>query len=75
MSYRFPTLTAANQRLFNVSINGVAVLSQYDVFKAAGAKNKAIVVNSTRTANSAGQYVIKLTSVVNNSLLSGVSIE
>jgi hypothetical protein len=34
--------TAANQRMFNVSINGTNVLSQFDIFSAAGGANKTV---------------------------------
>jgi hypothetical protein len=51
------------------------VLSQFDIFKAAGAKNKAILQQFTKTANSAGQYVLTFTSVVDNSLVSALAIQ
>jgi hypothetical protein len=67
--------STAGSRVFNVSINGKQVLTKYDVFKSAGAKNKAVVAELTQAANSTGQYVVTFTSVVNNSLLSGISIQ
>jgi len=36
------TLTAAGQRVFNVSINGTQVLTNFDIFATAGAVNKAV---------------------------------
>jgi hypothetical protein len=62
-------------RTFNVSINGTQVLSAYDIRAAAGAQNKAIVPQFTANANSSGQYVIQFTSVVNQSLVSGIEIQ
>jgi len=62
----------AGSRTFNVSINGAQVLSNFDIFAAAGAKNKAIIEEFSEAANSSGQYVIQFTSVINQSLVSGI---
>jgi hypothetical protein len=67
--------TSSGSRIFNVSINGTQVLSNFDIFAAAGAKNKAIVEQFTANANSSGQYVIQFTSVKDNSLVSGIEIQ
>jgi thermitase len=37
--------TSANQRRFNVTVNGTQVLSNYDIFAAAGGINRAVVVS------------------------------
>jgi beta-galactosidase len=66
--------TTAGSRTFNVSINGTQVLTNYDIFASSGAKDKAIVQEFTQNANGSGQYVIQFTSVVNNSLVSGIEI-
>jgi len=66
--------SAAGSRLFNVSINGTQVLTNFDIFAAAGAKNKAVIEQFTENANSNGQYVIQFTSVKDNSLVSGIEI-
>jgi len=66
--------SAAGSRLFNVSINGTQVLTNFDIFAAAGAKNKAVIEQFTEPANSNGQYVIQFTSVKDNSLVSGIEI-
>jgi hypothetical protein len=66
--------TASGSRTFNVSINGVQVLTNFDIFAAAGAQNKAVIEQFTKPADSRGQYVIQFTSVVNQSLLSGIEI-
>lgn len=66
--------STAGSRTFNVSINGTQVLANFDVFAAAGAKNKAVIEQFTESANPSGQYVIQFTSVVNNSLLSGIEV-
>ncbi len=52
--------TAAGKRVFNVAINGTAVLSNFDIYAAVGA-NKALVEQFTATANSSGQIVISYT--------------
>ncbi|HSZ81929.1 MAG TPA: malectin domain-containing carbohydrate-binding protein, partial [Polyangia bacterium] len=67
--------SAAGARLFNVSINGTQVLSSFDIFATAGAKNKAIVEQFSAPANGGGQYVIQATSVKDNSLISGIEIQ
>jgi hypothetical protein len=65
----------AGSRKFNVKINGTLVLSAFDIFAAAGAKNKAIVKQFTVNANASGQYIVQFTSVVNQSLLSGIEVQ
>jgi hypothetical protein len=67
--------TAAGKRVFNVSINGTQVLTSFDIFAAAGAKNKAVIEQFTENANASGQYVIKFTPVTDNSLISGIEVQ
>jgi len=50
---------AANKRLFDVSINGTAVLSNFDVFTAAGGADIAVVETFTATASSSGTITVK----------------
>ncbi len=52
--------TAAGKRVFNVSINGTSVLTNFDIYALVGA-NKALVEQFTATANSSGQIVIAYT--------------
>ena len=66
--------TTAGSRTFNVSINGTQVLTNFDIFATAGAQNKAVIEEFNEPANSSGQYVITFTSVVNQSLVSGIEI-
>jgi Thaumatin family/Malectin domain len=66
---------SAGSRTFNVSINGTQVLSNFDIFAAASAQNKAVIKQFTVNANSSGQYVVQFTSVVNQSLLSGIEVQ
>jgi hypothetical protein len=65
----------AGSRTFNVSLNGTQVLTNFDIFAASGAKNKAIAKPFTVNANASGAYVIQVTSVVNNSLLAGIEVQ
>jgi len=66
--------TAAGQRVFNVSINGTQVLTNFDIFAAAGAQNKAVIREFVVNADSSGRYVIQFTAVVNNASVSGIEI-
>jgi len=66
--------TAAGQRVFNVSINGAQVLTNFDIFAAAGAQNKAVIREFAVNADSSGRYVVQFTSVVNNSSVSGIEV-
>jgi beta-xylosidase len=67
-------LTAAGQRLFNVSINGATVLSSFDIYAAAGGQNKAIAKTFGTTANSSGQVVIQLTTGTENPKINGIMV-
>jgi glucosylceramidase len=66
--------TSAGQREFNVAINGSQVLSTFDVFAAAGAKDKAISRQFTAPANSSGQITIQFSTVVDNAMADGIAI-
>ena len=66
--------TMTGQRVFNVSINGSQVLTNFDIIAAAGAANKAIVEQFTATANSSGQIVIQYSTVKDNAKSSGIEI-
>jgi hypothetical protein len=67
--------STTGSRVFDVSINGTAVLTNFDIVKATGAKNKAIVESFIEAASASGSYVIAFTSVVNNSLVSGIEVQ
>src|SRR5277367_2125488 len=53
--------TAAGKREFNVLINGTQVLTNFDVFAAAGGENIAIVKSYTATASTSGTITIQFT--------------
>jgi len=67
--------TAAGSRIFNVSINGTQVLTNFDIFAVAGAQNKALIEQFTATANSSGQFVVQFTTVKDNALVSGLEVQ
>ncbi len=67
--------TQAGQRVFNVSINGTQVLSNFDVFAAAGGQDIAVVEQFAATANAQGQVVLQFVSVKDNAEINGIEIE
>jgi trimeric autotransporter adhesin len=68
--------SAAGQRAFNVSINGTAVLTNFDIVAAAGAKNVAVVRPFTATANSSGQIVVSASNgTIDQPMLNGIEVQ
>lgn len=67
--------TQAGQRVFNVSINGTQVLTNFDVLAAAGGQNIAVVEQFAATANAQGQIVIQFSTIKDNAEVSGIEIE
>ncbi len=65
---------AAGKCKFNVTINGTAVLSNYDIFAETGAQYKATVKEFTATANTAGQIAIVFTMVTDSAKVAGIEI-
>jgi hypothetical protein len=66
--------TAAGQRVFNVSINNTKVLSNFDTFAAAGARNKAVTQSFTAAASAAGTIAITLNAVTNYAAINAIEI-
>jgi hypothetical protein len=66
--------TAAGKRVFNVSINSAKVLSNFDVFAAAGARFKAVAESFNAPATSTGTIVISLSAVTDNAAINGIEI-
>ena len=62
---------AAGKRVFNVSINGAPVLTNFDIYAAAGGENIAVVKQFTATANASGQIVIVFTTDTDNAAVRG----
>jgi len=67
--------TGTGQRQFNVSINGTQVLTNFDIFAAAGGEFKANVQQFSATANGSGQIVLVFTTVLDNVLINGIEID
>jgi hypothetical protein len=66
--------TKPGQREFDVAINDTPVLNRFDVFKAAGGKNVALVEEFSLPASSVGTFTIKLTSFKDKSLIAGIEV-
>ena len=64
--------TAAGQRVFNVSINGTQVLTNFDILATAGAEYKAVVEQFSGTASSSGTITIQFTSVTDQAQVNGI---
>jgi hypothetical protein len=67
--------TGTGQRVCTIGINGAQVLQNFDIFAAAGAKNKAIAEQFTLPASGAGQYVITFMPSTDQCLLAGIEIQ
>jgi hypothetical protein len=69
-------VTGTGKREFNVLINGTQVLTNYDVYAAAGGQFKAVEKSFTTTANSSGQLVIQFSpGAIQNPMVSGIAIQ
>ncbi len=59
----------------NVSINGTPVLTNFDIYVAAGAENKAVNETFSATANSSGQIVINFAGIDSDTtVVSGIDL-
>ncbi|WP_147292911.1 beta-1,3-glucanase family protein [Dyella psychrodurans] len=67
--------TQPGQRVFNVSINGTQVLTNFDILAAAGGQDIAVAEQFAATANAQGQVVIQFVSVKDNAAVNGIEIE
>ncbi|MGO8670756.1 MAG: glycoside hydrolase family 3 C-terminal domain-containing protein, partial [Capsulimonadaceae bacterium] len=66
---------AAGDRESDVSINGTQVLTNFDMWAAAGGENIANIQQFTETTNASGQFVIVFTTVINNAQINGIEID
>ncbi len=64
----------AGSRLFDVSINGIKVLSNFDIYVEAGGKNCAIVREFDATAASRGTITVEFSSVRDNAKVSAIEV-
>lgn len=62
------------KRLFNVRMNGSEALNNFDIFVAAGGKNRAVRREFSVVADALGQIVIDFVSVVNYAKISGIAV-
>jgi hypothetical protein len=68
--------SAAGQRLFSVSINGGAVLTNFDIVASAGAGNAAVVRSFVTTANASGQILISTANgTLDQPTINGIEIQ
>jgi hypothetical protein len=65
--------TTTGHRLFNISLNGTQVRTNFDIVAAAGAGNKAAVLECTTTADSSG-ISIWMHSTLDNASINGIEI-
>jgi hypothetical protein len=69
-------VTGSGQREFNAVINGTQVLTNFDVYAAAGGQFIAVQKSFTTTANTSGQIVIALNpGAIQNPMVSGIAID
>ena len=66
--------TAVNKRLFNVTINGSTVLTNFDIYRTAGGQNIAIVAVYPTVADQTGSIVVKMTASVDNAAIAGIEV-
>jgi hypothetical protein len=66
--------TTAGQGIFNVSINGQQVLTNFDIIGAAGAANKAVVEAFSATASASGTITMQFTTVKDNAQVNGIEV-
>jgi Tol biopolymer transport system component/fibronectin type 3 domain-containing protein len=66
--------TVTGKRLFNVTINGQQVLTNFDILAVAGASYKAVVQSFAATADSSGRIAIGFLTVKDNAKVSGIEI-
>ena len=66
--------TTAGSRVFNVAIDGTQVLTNFDIFAAAGGEYKAVVEQFTEVAPSSGTFTIQFSTVKDNAQVNGIEI-
>jgi hypothetical protein len=73
LKFAEPYFSSAGNRVFNVAINGTAVLTNFDLFAQAGGQNRALDRTFTVAAAN-GAVTISFTGVVENATVSGIQI-
>jgi fibronectin type 3 domain-containing protein len=75
LHFEEPTLFGANRRVFNVTLNGAAFLTNFDIYVAAGnAGNKAVAEVGTATADANGQISINFSNITNDPLVCAIEV-
>ncbi|MEI7921870.1 MAG: LamG-like jellyroll fold domain-containing protein, partial [Planctomycetota bacterium] len=69
-----PFSRAAGQRVFNVSVNGDLVLSNFDIYANTGEFDKAIERTFALQADSSGMIKIEFKSVTGDAMVSGIEV-
>jgi streptogramin lyase len=64
----------AGSRVFNVAINGSPVLSNYDIYAAAGGANKADIQEFVVPADAQGKLTLQFTTVTDNAMVNGIEV-
>ncbi|BCL81699.1 serine/threonine protein kinase [Ktedonobacteria bacterium brp13] len=64
----------AGKRVFDVTLNNSQVLSNFDIFVAAGASDTAVVETFTTIASSSGQISIDFVTIRDNAQINGIEI-
>lgn len=62
------------QRVFNVLVNGVQVLTNFDIVRAAGAAFKANIQDLNAITDANGQVAVRLAPVTDNASINGIEI-
>jgi parallel beta-helix repeat protein len=65
---------AAGRRVFDVKINGIDVLSNFDIFRSANGANIAIAREFKATPDASGTVVIKLDASTNNATIAAIEV-
>ncbi len=66
-------ITGAGQRVFNVAINGAQVLSNFDIYAAAGF-NASVDRTFSTSASGGGGILLQFSTVVRNALISAIEV-
>ncbi|HEV2486058.1 MAG TPA: malectin domain-containing carbohydrate-binding protein [Terracidiphilus sp.] len=67
--------SSAGARVFNVTINGVQVLTNFDMYAASGGKDIAIVKEFPINADSSGKITINTTSLADHAQINAIEID
>jgi hypothetical protein len=67
-------VTAAGDRVFNVSINDKDVLTNFDIYAEAGSQNKAVIKEFQVTADKQGKIAINFVSITQSAKIDGIEV-